>query len=334
MSKPKSLFVLNRDAYDVIYGASERSDITTLTEIVAPPQTVGSLAGRMDFLRGVEVVFSGWGAPTMDEEFLAAAPDLKAVFYGAGSIRGIVTDAFWDRGILISSAYGANALPVAYYTLSQILFCLKHGWQFAHAVKRLRHYPSQKELMGPGTYGSTIGIISLGMIGRLMCKLLEPFNFKIIAYDPFVTPENAADLGAELTTLDDVFRSSDVVSLHTPWLKETEGLITGAHFDMMKHGASFINTARGAVVCEPEMIAVLKRRSDLFAVLDVTHPEPPAPDSELYTLENVIVTPHIAGCMGVECNRMGRYMVDELQRYLRGDNLQWGITREMAKVLA
>jgi phosphoglycerate dehydrogenase-like enzyme len=102
----------------------------------------------------------------------------------------------------------------------------------------------------------------------------------------------------------------------------------------MKPGATFINTARGAVVREQEMIAVLQQRPDLFAVLDVTYPEPPEPDSPLYTLPNVVLTPHIAGAMGVECNRMGRYMVEELKRYLRGDSLEWGITREMARVLA
>ena len=334
MTKQKAIYILNTDAYDVIYGADERADMAALLDIYAPQQTVQSIRELPDVLTPAEVIISGWGAPCMDAEFLGAAPNLKLVLYGAGSIRGIVTDEFWDKGILINSAYGANAIPVAHYTLSQILFCLKHGWQFAQAVKRLHGYPNQKDLIGPGAYRSTVGIISLGMIGRLMCQLLASFQLHIVAYDPFATPEMAKSLGVELVSLDEVFQQADVVSLHTPWLKETEGMITGRHFSLMKHGASFVNTARGAVVNEAEMIDVLTQRPDLFAVLDVTHPEPPAPDSALYTLENVIVTPHIAGAMGRECNRMGRYMVEDLQRYLRGEPLQWGITREMAKVLA
>ena len=111
-------------------------------------------------------------------------------------------------------------------------------------------------------------------------------------------------------------------------------MITGAHFRSMKEGATFINTSRGAVVREEEMIQALQQRPDLFAVLDVTYPEPPPADSPLFTLPNVIVTPHIAGSVGTECQRQGRYMVEELMRYLRGDDLKWGITREMAKVLA
>lgn len=330
----KALYILDPGPYDWIYGPRERLDIAQLVDVYAPPQTVQSVRDNPALLRDAEIIISGWGAPELNEAFLAAAPNLKAVFYGSGSIRGIVTEASWDRGIVITSAYAANAVPVAEYTLSQILFCLKRGWQYALAIKRDHRYPTRDEMQAPGAYESTVGIVSLGMVGRLVCQRLKPFNLRVIAYDPIVSKESAEALEIETAALDDVFRRADVVSLHTPWLKETEGMITGQHFASMKAGAVFINTARGAVVREPEMVEVLQQRPDLFAVLDVTHPEPPAPDSPLYTLPNVILTPHIAGAMGDECRRMGRYMVEELKRYLHGDRLEWDITREMAKVLA
>ncbi len=330
----KALYILDPGPYEWIYGPTEREDIRKLVDVIAPQQTAQSIGEHPELLRDVQVILSGWGAPVMDEAFLDLAPNLKAVFYGAGSIRGIVDHAFWQRGLVITSAYGANAVPVAIYTLSQILFSLKHGWRYGLELKRTHQYPERETMNMPGTYTSTVGIISLGMVGRNVCELLKPFGLKVLAYDPFVSPETAQELGVELCSLDDVFRRADVVSLHTPWLKETEGLITGAHFAAMKTGASFINTARGAVVREEEMIAVLQQRPDLFAVLDVVHPEPPAPDSPLFTLPNVIVTPHIAGAVGTECQRMGRYMVEELTRYLHGDALQWGITEQKAKVLA
>ena len=125
-----------------------------------------------------------------------------------------------------------------------------------------------------------------------------------------------------------------MISLHTPELPETLGMISGELIAAMKPGATFINTARGAVVREKELIAVLSRRPDLTAVLDVTDPEPPAPDSPLLTLPNVVLTPHIAGSMGREIQRLGRYMVEELQRYLAGEPLRWHITRELAAKLA
>jgi phosphoglycerate dehydrogenase-like enzyme len=172
------------------------------------------------------------------------------------------------------------------------------------------------------------------MIGRAMCQLLKHFDMHVLAYDPFFPAAQAASLGIEMVALDEIFRRSDVVSLHTPWLKETEGMIAGRHFDLMKPGAAFINTSRGAVVNEPEMIAVLQRRPDLFAVLDVTWPEPPVPGSPLYTLDNVVLTPHIAGSMNGECRRMGRYMVEEARRYLNGEPLLYGIDRKRAATLA
>jgi phosphoglycerate dehydrogenase-like enzyme len=102
----------------------------------------------------------------------------------------------------------------------------------------------------------------------------------------------------------------------------------------MKPGASFINTARGAVVNEADLIAVLREREDLFAVLDVTYPEPPAPDSPLFDLPNVLLTPHIAGSLNNECRRMGRTMVEELGRWLRGEPLRYRVGQDYARARA
>ena len=328
----KGIYVLNASAFERIYGKQERSDIERLVDIIAPAMEKTSVNENLSALREVEAIFSGWGAPRMDADFLERAPNLKVVFYGAGSIKGVVSEAFWDRGIVITSAYGANAVPVAEYALSQILFSLKHGWYYVLSAKREGKYPPRH--LVPGGYGSTVGIISLGMIGRRVCRLLEPFDVKVVAFDPYVRPEDAEQFDVELCALDEVFKRSDVVSLHTPWLKETEGMIRGEHFESMKAGATFINTARGAVVREKEMIEVLRKREDLFAVLDVTRPEPPEAGSPLYILPNVVLTPHIAGSMDGECRRMGRYMVRELERYLRGEPLEWAITKEIAEKLA
>jgi phosphoglycerate dehydrogenase-like enzyme len=136
----------------------------------------------------------------------------------------------------------------------------------------------------------------------------------VIAYDPFADAAQFPDI--EFCSLDDLFRRADVVSLHTPWLPETEGLITGEHFRAMRPNSSFINTARGAIVREAEMIAALQARPDITALLDVTYPEPPAPGSPLYTLPNVVLTPHIAGPLGAECRRQGALMLAELRSYL------------------
>ncbi|MGC9468237.1 MAG: hydroxyacid dehydrogenase [Anaerolineae bacterium] len=328
----KAIYLLNPDAYDKIYGEPERADIDALVEIIAPPQTAASVHGDPAVLADIDVIFSGWGMATLDEAFLAAAPSLKVVFYGSGSIKGFVTEATWDRDIVICSAWAANAVPVSEYALAQILFSLKRGWYHALTIKREQAWIDQVPV--PGAYQSTVGIVSLGMIGRLVAERLKPFDLRVVAYDPFVTAGDAAVLEVKLVDLHEIFQQADVVSLHTPELPETLGMITGDHLASMKEGATFINTARGGVVREDEMIAVLQQRPDLYAVLDVTEPEPPEEGSPLYTLPNVVLTPHIAGSMHHECRRMGRYMIEECERYLRGEPLKWSISRERAAFLA
>ncbi len=327
-----AIYILGDGLFEKIYGPDEQRDIAARVNVLAPPYNAETVMRHPEILRRADIILSSWGLPLLDAAFLAAAPRLKAVFYGAGSVKGFVTDAFWDRAIALCSAWGANGVPVSEFTLAAILFSLKHAFRMNRTYCGTQAGPKDRAV--PGAYGTTVGLVSLGMIGRLVCERLRPFDVKVLAYDPFIKPADAAQLGVTLVPLDVLFRECDVVSLHTPWLKETEGLITGALFSSMKPGATFINTARGAVVCETEMIDVLKRRPDLSAVLDVTYPEPPVADSPLFTLPNVFLTPHIAGSMDNECRRMGRYMVEELDRYLAGRPLAWQIDKAKAALLA
>ena len=215
------------------------------------------------------------------------------MFYGAGSIKHIVTDEFWEREIPITSAYAANAEPVVeFYAITNFIF-VKTRVVLCDENKRRKK--ASRKAGGSRWIWLTIGIVSLGMIGKKVCEILKQFDVRVIAYDPYVSQEDAEKLNVELCSLKDVFQQSDVVSLHTPWIKETEGLINGELISSMKQNATLINTSRGAVVNETEMVEVLKQRPDLYAVLDVTYPEPPVEGSPLYILDNVILTPHIAG---------------------------------------
>jgi phosphoglycerate dehydrogenase-like enzyme len=268
----------------------------------------------------------------MDETFLTHAPCLRAVLYGAGSIRGFTSDALWERGILVTSAQKANALSTAEYTLATILLSLKHGWRLAAQTRREQRFPARDDV--PGVYGATIGIISLGLVGRQVRELLRPFYLRVLAYDPYVSPEEAAMLDVSLCSLETLFREAQIVTLHTPLLPETVGMVRGLHLASMTYGSTFINTARGGLVQHEEMIKVLEQRRDLHAVLDVTDPEPPLPGSPLYTLPNITLTPHIAGSLGSERRRLGQVMVAELQRFIAGEPLQYAITRDQVQLMA
>ncbi len=328
MGRLKGIYVLSEYAFRYCYGPDEKRDLQQLIDIENVQYTPRDLVERPELLRDVNVLVSAWGAPKLDAAFLARAPNLNAMFYAAGSVAGIITEEAWDRGVVITSAYAANGVPVVEYTLGMILVCLKHGFQMARMVREWHAYPSDYVL--PGAYGTTIGLVSLGIIARTLIDRLRPFDMKLVAWDPFLSDEEANELGIRRVSLEELFRISDVVSVHTPLLPETVGTITGALIDSMKRGATLINTARGAIIRETEMIEVLSRRQDLQAVLDVTDPEPPVKDSPLYTLPNVVLTPHTAGSRDAECARMGREMVNELQRYIKGEPLKWAVTRELA----
>lgn len=317
---------------DHVYGPDVRRDIGQLVRMTTPAQSAQSLAGQMHLLADVDLVFASWGCPRFDESFLAAAPRLKAVFYAAGTIKSLVTDAFWRRDIVITTARSANAVPVSEYTLAAILFSLKHGW---HAILRARRDSRSPHLDNiPGCLGSTVGLVSLGAVGCLVRERLRPFDLRVVAYDPCLDATRASAMDVTLVGLEELFRVSDVVSIHAPSLETTRGMITGDLIASMKPGATLINTARGAVVHEAELLAVAERRPDLQFVLDVTDPEPPVAGSSIFTLPNVVYTPHIAGSRDRECRRMGALMLEELKRYLAGQPLQWVVTRDMERHMA
>lgn len=334
MNKPKASIILGNGNQDRIYPSGVRSAIGTLCDVVAeriPPDAMSSIRGP---LRETRLLFTGWGAPRLDDATLAMMPSLEAVFYGAGSIKAMVTEAFWEKDIPVCSAWAANAIPVAEFAFAHIILALKQALRFPALLRDARRPVWPLGFSAAGTFGNAVGLVSLGEIGRRVAGMLRTLDVRVYAFDPLFSDDAAAELGVELIPLEEVFSRCRVVSLHTPWLKETEGMITGALLARMPLGATFINTARGAVVRESELVEVLKARPDLTAILDVVHPEPAPPDSPLYDLPNVFLTPHIAGSVGAECGRMGAYMVEECRRFLSGEPLRWRVTREAAARMA
>jgi phosphoglycerate dehydrogenase-like enzyme len=325
----KGLYVLDPTAFELAYGPKERETIASLVDVAVSPLAPDSVVRHPELLEKADVIFSGWGGPVLDDSFLSRAPRLRGFFYAGGALGSVLTPAAWERKLAISTAIAANARPVAEYTLATMLFSLKHGWRLAHEVRTSRTFPTRDG--APGAHDSTIGLVSLGWCARALLKLLKPFDLNVLAYDPHVSCGEAESLGVELTSLDVLFRQCDVVSLHTPLLDETEGLVTGAHLASMKAGATFINTARGEIVRQDELIDVAARRRDLQFVLDVTCPEPPEPTSPLYDLPNIVLTPHIAGSAGAECLRMGRFVVEELQRFIAGRPLEGAVSPAMTR---
>lgn len=314
------------NAVDWVYGAGRRRQVEALVDCF--PTTVNS-ANFQELacsLRDVEVIFSTWMMPLLNEAQLAQMPKLQVVFFAAGSVKSFAR-LLLERGITVVSAWAANAVPVAEYTLAQILLSNK-GY-----FRNLREYTHPKaythENYGEGNFGETIAILGAGQIGRKLIEMLKPFHLKIIVCDPFLSEQEAAELGVGKVSMEEAFSRGLVVSNHIANLKETEGLLDGRLFSSMRQGATFINTGRGATVKESELIRVMQMRPDLTALLDVTYPEPPVADSLLFKLPNILVTSHIAGSKGDEVIRMADYMIEEYKAWDMGKPLRYAITHSM-----
>ncbi|TDO34703.1 phosphoglycerate dehydrogenase-like enzyme [Kribbella sp. VKM Ac-2527] len=312
------LYVMDLARFPEVYGEDARAAIEKQVQILAPPLTADLLTPEL--LAEVDVLVTAWGGPQLTASLLAAAPRLRLVLYGAGSVRSVVTPESWARGVRVTTANEVIAASVAEFALAQVLYALKHGWRYVLSARSRGSLPRATD--EPGASGSVIGLMSLGATGRATARLLGRHDLVLQAYDPYVDPGAAAAWGVRLVSLEELFATSDVVSLHAPVLPETRKIVGFELLRAMKRDATLINTARGALINEDALVDVLQERPDLFAVLDVTHPEPPLPGSPLYSLPNVVVTPHLAGTLNTERRRQGRLMAEELARFVAGEPLQ------------
>lgn len=329
MSTNAVLMAKDSAMIDYVYSSAAIEWLLANTNIHPETVTVDNLDSELPKLSQTEVIFSTWGIPRLNEQQIAAMPKLKAVFYAAGSVRAFA-EPFLEREIMICSAVEANAIPVAEFCLGQILLSLK-GYFINNRVAKSGQWSDAIKVVGPGVYGETVALLGVGSISRHLLKLLKNFNIRVIAVSNYLQsrPEEASLLGIErLVTMDEAFRSALVVSNHLPDKPDNRGIITKQHFAAMRPGATFINTGRGAQVDESGMVEVLRERDDLSALLDVTFPEPPSPDSPLYSLDNIQLSTHIAGSMNDEVHRMADYMLDEFRRWRDGKALHYQVYQE------
>lgn len=324
----KALLVMEEPRRADVYPAQVLEGLADLVEWQAPAMTREQLADDPRVLSEVEILLTGWGSPVLDAELLGHAPRLRAVLVAAGSVRPLTTPDFWARHIPVVSAASANAIPVAQFTLAQILLALKQFHRISREIKELGRFPD--EVRVAGAYRSRVGLLGLGEIGRLVASHLRAFDLEVVACDPHAP----AGLGIPLLPLAELFETCEVISVHAPLLPETTGLVDGPLVARLRADATLINTARGAVLDEPSVVEVLRGRPDLTAVLDVTWPEPPEPGSPLYALPNVVLTPHLAGAMGAEQGRMGELVLAEVARLAAGEPLRHAVDPALAGLRA
>jgi phosphoglycerate dehydrogenase-like enzyme len=333
MRKPKAaLFYNYASAIEgEVFGQGRRERIAALAELYPHVVHAENFAQHAHHLSEIEVIFSTWGMMNFTAAERAALPKLKAVFYAAGNVKAFAPSLI-DNDIVLVSAWAINAIPPAEMCLSQILLSLRGYFRTVRQYRELKSFDAKK-YWRPGVMNETVGLIGLGYIGTLLRRKLGDYPLRVIAHDPFLTAERAAELDVTPASLEELFATSYIVSNHIPDLPSTRGVLDKKLFASLRDGATFINTGRGAQVVEADLIAVLKARPDVTALLDVTWPEPPPPDSELWRLPNVVVSPHIGGTTGCEVVRLADCVIDEFEAWLAGRPLRYQVTPKIFRTM-
>jgi phosphoglycerate dehydrogenase-like enzyme len=311
-----------------VFGGGRREKVAALLDLHPHVVNARSFAEHAPALADVEVIVATWGLPAFTDAHFAAMPKLRAVFYAAGNVRAFATPLV-ERDVVLVSAWAINAIATAQLVLSQILLTCRGYFRGVRRYAELRDPATARAFRRTGAEGATIGLIGMGWIARRLTKHLHELGFRVIAYDPFLTPAAAGELGVEKVELDDVFARAAIVSNHVPDLPETRGMLGAAHFERLREGATFINSGRGAQIVEADLARVLAARPDLTALLDVTFPEPPTADSPLWSLPNVVMSPHVGGTIGDEVVRLADCAIEELESWLAGRPLRYQVTREV-----
>ena len=334
--RPETLLVMDRETLRTQFGEAEWARLratASLGEPAAAHELASSAVRRR--LAEAEVLVTSWGCPPLDGRVLSAAPRLRAVLHAAGSVRHHVGDAVFDRGLLVTTAAGANAEPVARYTLAAILWAFKKAPFLAADARRFRADWSYRDRHGElSGEDRTVALVGFSRIGRRVAHLLTGLGLaRVLVVDPVVGPDEIRRAGAEPVTLDQALPRADVLSLHAPSLPRTRHLIGAAELAALPPGAVLVNTARGALVDTAALERACTER-ELYAILDVTDPEPLPAASPLYDLPNVMITPHVAGSLGSETRRMAAAALEELERYAAGLPPRDPVTRQTLEVQA
>lgn len=287
-------------------------------------------------LKDADACITCWRTPTFTKDLLAENPKLRFIMHGAGAVRNLVCPEFWTmQGRHISSNAPVIAEDVAQTTLAFILASLKQMWAF-NAMTHAGGWKGGEH----GTFTTkrldemNVGIVGCSLVGKEVIKILRPFNCHLRVWDPYLSPLEAEMLHVEKMELDELIATSDVLTMHAPANPDCKNILNAKNIPLIKDGALLVNTARGLEIEEEALIKELKT-GRFFACLDVTNPEPPAVDNPLRGMDNVVLTPHIAGGHTIQGRKMlGRNAIKEVYNYLTKGLIAYEVRGEMLEHMA
>ena len=273
----------------------------------------------LNFIKDSNLIITAWGSPKIDDEMIQLCPNLRGIIHAGGGIKGLLSAEFIKRGLFISSANGALADGVAESTVAMAVAACKGMFSLPNDIRNGLWDENRSKIKD--FYDIKVGIVSVGDIGRRVIKLLKGYEVDILAYDPFVSAEEMAKLGAKKCEFEYLLAESDVISIHTPDIPATDNMFNHENLHLIKDGAVVINTARANVIDDDAFIEELSKNR-FMAVLDVTRAAPNDKNHPYRKLPNVVLFPHIAGAVSNGCRRMGKFAVEEAERLYQGEALQ------------
>ncbi len=280
-----------------------------------------------------DVYVTAWGSPRLDAEIIAAAPKLKLLTHLCGSVKPVITDAVWENGIRVLTGNDYFAESVAEGTLAYMLAALRDIPFYSHRLKYEKKWKTVSD-KNFGLAGKKIGILSYGAVAKHTVRLLSNFRTEIYVYDIKPLPEeDVKKYNLRQASLEEIFSTCDIISVHTPKIPATYHMVNAKLFSMIRPGALFVNTARGAVIDQRALEEELKD-GRFRAVLDVYDPEPPTADSPLYSLPNVMMMPHQGGPT-IDFRRVITHdlMIESASFIDRGEASPHEISREAASLM-
>lgn len=330
-------FAIPHAVAETVFLPTDLERLSRLGKVILPPSPD---AFQWDLVAGllaeIDILVTGWRTPPFSESLVAQMPRLAYVANASGAVRGHLPPALWERGIRVSTASSALGWGVAEFALALMLLGTKRAFWLARYVRERGEWREQTDCFGGSfeLFGADVGVIGAGQSGRHLLNLLKPFECQKWVYDPFVDETTIQSYGAhKLDTLEELFERCRVVTLHAALTPSTQHLLRGHHFRRMAPGSLFVNTARAGLVHEEELVEVLKEER-IVACIDVAPTEPPPPDHPFRHLPNVYLTPHMAGAIRQNRFRMGRLVVDEIERFVAGEPLQHEVASELLSAIA
>jgi D-3-phosphoglycerate dehydrogenase len=261
-------------------------------EVLISPDPSGETVGRL--LRDADALILRT-ATKVTRGMIASSPRLKVISRTGGGLNNVDIDAATDHGVVVAGVKGPQDRYVAEHTIALIM-ALSKQLPYLDAQTRKGNFKSRFEYKPMGVDEKILGLVGLGRIGKIVASVALVMGMEVLAYDPYLKPENLKDTGIKLLhDVNKLLKVADFISLHVPATPETEKFINAERLAAMKKGAFLINTARGEIVDEPALVKALQSGHLAGAGLDVLAHEPPDPNSPLMSMQSVILSPHTAG---------------------------------------